>query len=374
MKRTVRCLALLTVTLLLFPSASARKIPRDLNQSTNSAEAATSSDAYVGQYFTEGGSSPGVITTITKVGDKLFAERNSESGELTKFELFPQSRGVYILKSGNNVRLSITFVGDINRRVPQFIIANEDDPKVGKVVANRISSPSPYTPSPQKLSEYVGPYKMEGMNLITKFIIKDGELFVVQVYGREVSFFPDSEDRFLSKEGRGTITFMRDDKGGITHLISETEGGRKNIARKQQTGAQDSPESVLTLTVKRLDLGDCLPLPARKGYLVIDDRNSLSALFAEARPEKCADFKMPEVDFDKSTLLGLRLVSDCQDEFEPRLVRDEASKEYRVTGEYSACAGMQTDYRWQILPKLPQGFKVSVIINGYNFETERRER
>lgn len=141
-----------------------------------------------------------------------------------------------------------------------------------------------------------------------------------------------------------------------------------------QVGVKDAQEQAPTIAVKRLDVGHCLPLPAQKRYLVVEDRERLMALLDGNRPERCADFKMPEVDFDKFTLLGLGIGADCGDALEPHVIRDEATKEYRVTGEYPACAGLRTDYRWYTLPKLPQGFKVTIIINGYNFVTEKREQ
>lgn len=147
-----------------------------------------------------------------------------------------------------------------------------------------------------------------------------------------------------------------------------------NVVQGRQTGTGASPEVTQALTVQYLDLGDYLRLPDRKRQLVVDDRDSLQTLLAGERPKRCADFKPPEIDFDKLTLLGVRLDNDCLKEFKPQVIRDEASKEYRVIGKYSMiCHAMRWDDRWLVVLKLPRDFKVTVIINGKKLETEGRK-
>jgi hypothetical protein len=141
----------------------------------------------------------------------------------------------------------------------------------------------------------------------------------------------------------------------------------------RQAGGKGAPRQAPPAAVERLDVGDCLPLPAEQQYLIVEGRERLVALLDGNRPGRCADFTMPEVDFDKFTLLGLRIGTDCGGALEPRVVSDEAVKEYRITGGYPACAGFRTEHRWYELPKLPRGYKVSIIINGYNFVTGKRE-
>jgi hypothetical protein len=246
-KKISKCIVLLTVSLILFPSVNAQQRGSRLNTPQKSAKGEKSYEAYVGQYLMRSiGPERTRIITITKVGDKLIVERDAHrKAHWNKFELFPVSSEKFIHRFDSDSdnepwAVSITFVKDASGRIPQIIYAEESGSNnTQKETADRISSLKPYLPTSQKLLEYTGRYKAEGKDgreVIVNITHEGGVLFfdtgrlrngVVEKTG----LFPDQEDRFLLKGVRTIISFMRDSEGRITHLISEGENG-KAIARR----------------------------------------------------------------------------------------------------------------------------------------------
>jgi hypothetical protein len=234
MKRKREWLALLSVTVMLFSSIEAQQRNRNSNRSASAARSSTTYDVYVGQYLLrrEGESSRNaVIITITKVGNRLIAEHHEFGRSLKDFELFPLSGDTFMHKFKDEGTLSITFLKDVNGRVPQIKLTyqkeRKDRPVSNQVViVNRISSLIPYTPSSQQLSEYVGQYKIKKFPTRPPYniILEGGVLFIEG--GRKttngvvpkVGLFPDSKDRFLLKHSHAIFTFVRDERGKITHI------------------------------------------------------------------------------------------------------------------------------------------------------------
>jgi hypothetical protein len=245
MKRRREWLALLSVTVLLFSSSEAQRRGRNSNQSAKTARSSRTYEAYVGQYLLPGyGQRRGDVITITKIGNRLTAERYQRGWNA--FELFPQSGNEFRHKFNDVEAVSITFIKDVNGHVPQIKLTYEYASIDGYparnevVIVNRVSSLIPYTPGSQRLSEYVGQYKNNEFPTRppTNIILEGGVLFYVggpkRIDGtsRKRGLFPDSEDRFLLKHHHARLTFMRDQRGKITHLGVVELPGEKYILHR----------------------------------------------------------------------------------------------------------------------------------------------
>ncbi|HUQ30995.1 MAG TPA: DUF3471 domain-containing protein [Pyrinomonadaceae bacterium] len=222
MKGRREWLALLSMTVLLFSNIEAQQRKRSSNPPAKTARSSTAYDAYVGQYLLPGRGQPeGNVITITKIGNRLTAEQG-----LNVFELVPQSGNKFIHKFNDREALSFTFIKDANGHVPRIKITSESAggdgyPARNEEIVNRISSLAPYTPGSQQLSEYIGQYKNNEFPTRepTDIILEGGVLFSVSGPGfRKQGLFPDSKDRFLLKRHHAILTFMRDQRGKITHI------------------------------------------------------------------------------------------------------------------------------------------------------------
>jgi hypothetical protein len=222
MERRHGWLALLWITVLLFSSSEAQQRRRNSNQPAKTAGSSTAYDAYVGQYLLPGGEPRGDVITITKSGNRLIAECYFKTENA--FELLPEAEDKFVHKLTDDYKLSFTFVKDANGRVPQLIFTKGYPDRRIAETANRISSLIPYTPSPPKLSEYVGKYQVRSGGPINEYIVEDGVLYVFDRgmarngVVEKLGLFPDSEDRFLMKIKHTTITFLRDERGKVTQV------------------------------------------------------------------------------------------------------------------------------------------------------------
>jgi len=81
----------------------------------------------------------------------------------------------------------------------------------------------------------------------------------------------------------------------------------------------------------------------------------------------CEDYTFPQIDFSAQTLLGSAVSGACRMSTEPRIVRDETTKQYvyRITvPEFGTCESAVWKGNWVLMPKLPPGYAVK-------FEIER---
>ena len=89
--------------------------------------------------------------------------------------------------------------------------------------APRISDTAPppkkeITVSPQILAKYVGTYELQpGFDLV---VTLEGDQLVTQATGQpKTPIFAESETKFFAKVVDGSIEFLKDEKGVVTHLM-----------------------------------------------------------------------------------------------------------------------------------------------------------
>jgi hypothetical protein len=77
---------------------------------------------------------------------------------------------------------------------------------------------------PKVFDAYAGRYELEPKVIAT--IRRAGDRLMIEVTGQpEVEMFPESETVFFLKVSEGTITFVKDDKGKVSHLVLHQERG-----------------------------------------------------------------------------------------------------------------------------------------------------
>src|SRR5262249_55749033 len=76
---------------------------------------------------------------------------------------------------------------------------------------------------PKIIDAYVGQYELNPNFIIT--MTREGDNLMTQPTGRpKFELYPESETKFFLKVGNAKLTFVKDDKGAVTHLIL-SEGG-----------------------------------------------------------------------------------------------------------------------------------------------------
>ena len=79
---------------------------------------------------------------------------------------------------------------------------------------------------PKILDAYVGQYELNPNFIIT--MIREGDRLMTQLTGQpKFELFPESEAKFFLKVVDAQVTFVKDDKGAVTHLILHQGGDQK---------------------------------------------------------------------------------------------------------------------------------------------------
>jgi hypothetical protein len=86
------------------------------------------------------------------------------------------------------------------------------------------------TVAPEIYDAYLGRYEISPDDYMT--ITREGDRLMVQPKGkRKVEVFPESETEFFLKVADVQLTFIKDDKGKVTHLVLH-QGGRETKAKR----------------------------------------------------------------------------------------------------------------------------------------------
>jgi hypothetical protein len=179
-------------------------------------------DSYLGNYELV----PGFVVTVTREGDRLFAQATGQP----RFELYAESETKFFLKV---VDAQMTFVKDDKGQVDHLILhqggANQKARKLG----------ADYQPPPPRkevavsseiLKSYAGVYELApGVNFD---VAAEGDKLMVQITGQpRVQVFAESETKFFYKVVEAQITFQKDAEGKVTGLILH-QSGRDQTAKK----------------------------------------------------------------------------------------------------------------------------------------------
>ncbi|HZS07028.1 MAG TPA: CocE/NonD family hydrolase [Blastocatellia bacterium] len=108
---------------------------------------------------------------------------------------------------------------------------------------------------PKVFDAYAGQYELTPELIIT--ISREGDKFFAEATGQQkVEIFAESETKFFLKIVDAQLTFVKDDKGKVTHLVLH-QGGREQSARR----ITRDPETVPNVAFKKTDV----MIPMRDG-------------------------------------------------------------------------------------------------------------
>jgi CubicO group peptidase (beta-lactamase class C family) len=170
---------------------------------------------YVGKYEYPGGA----ILTVTREGNKLFAQLTGQS----RFEIFPKSENVFFWKV---VEAQIKFVRDESGKVVSAMHKQGGQ----EFAVQKIIEKTEVKVDPKLYDLYTGEYDLNnGLKItVTK---EDNHLFAQLTNQPKLEIFPESETEFFLKVVVAQIKFFLNDSKEVTHLII-TQGMQKLKADK----------------------------------------------------------------------------------------------------------------------------------------------
>jgi CubicO group peptidase (beta-lactamase class C family) len=109
------------------------------------------------------------------------------------------------------------------------------------------------TVSSSKYDDYVGRYDYGGAVMTIR---RDGDRLFAQLVGQpEYEVFPKSENEFFWKVTDANVTFVRDEKGLVTHLIHRQSGAEINAPKLKEEAPIKVDPKILDTYVGEYDLG-----------------------------------------------------------------------------------------------------------------------
>jgi CubicO group peptidase (beta-lactamase class C family) len=181
-------------------------------------------DGYVGQYQL----APNFILTITREGDKLFAQATGQP----KVQIFPEGEREFFYKV---VDAQITFETDSTGRATGLVLHQSG----ANVPAKRTEAVAPppkehkeVTVDPKLFDGYVGQYQLAPNFILA--ITREGDKLFAQATGQpKVQIFPEGEREFFYKVVDAQITFETDSTGRATGLVLHQSGANVPAKRVQ---------------------------------------------------------------------------------------------------------------------------------------------
>jgi len=176
-------------------------------------------DGYLGRYRY----APGATVTITRDGDRLFAEMKGED----RLALFAKEDREFFLKY---VDAQITFQVDDQGRAGSLVLRRGGRERFARRIADVPSVRKEIALDAAFLERYVGRYQRTPTYVIT--ITREGDRLFAQATGQPTfEMFAESEMDFFYKAADEQITFVLDEEQQVTGLIVH-QFGRDKLARR----------------------------------------------------------------------------------------------------------------------------------------------
>lgn len=176
-------------------------------------------DDFVGFYELQ----PGVIITITREDDQLFAQLTGQP----KFPVFAESDSKFFFKV---VDAQLSFIREADGKVDHLILHQNGNRKCQKLKDYKPPVQVEIPVDAKILEQYVGRYEL-APGVMFDVQLKDGQL-QIQITGQpRFPVFPQAEDKFFYKVVEAQLTFKKDDSGKVTSLILH-QGGVDQTARR----------------------------------------------------------------------------------------------------------------------------------------------
>lgn len=158
----------------------------------------------------------------------LGAKKMKEAIEIFKLnvEAYPQAANPY-----DSLGEAYMTMGERALALQNYKKALELDPKNANAAAIIKTLEMPASNVPVSLDAYVGQYDVPGLGMLD--IAKEGDKLVGAPSGEtKIAMTPQGGDRFFVPGPNVTLTFVKDDKGQVTHLMARMRDGREMQAKK----------------------------------------------------------------------------------------------------------------------------------------------
>ncbi|MGZ8848507.1 MAG: serine hydrolase, partial [Pyrinomonadaceae bacterium] len=126
-------------------------------------------------------------------------------------------------------KLTVIVLTNSNNADPDSMALDVADLYIPSLIPERIAA----RVDPKVFDAYVGQYQANSSAVLT--VTREGDkLMAQQGSGEKWEWLPESEVNFFAKGGnrRQTFTFVKDDKGQVTHLVVLIEGREEGRAKK----------------------------------------------------------------------------------------------------------------------------------------------
>ncbi len=107
------------------------------------------------------------------------------------------------------------------------------------------------------------------------------------------------------------------------------------------------------------EIGCDLVNPTIKG-MIIDRQEQFDSLFSDTVPSPCT--KVPPVDFNKFTVLGLKAFGSCRSGFTREVTESDVKKKYIYKVHVTSCGNCPDStgsYNWITIPKRKAGYLIT---------------
>lgn len=165
---------------------------------------------------------------VTVEDGALFSQR----GRNPRMRLTPVARDEFVFESGTRLRFVRDAGGAVTGMILRERIGPEDlSPRTDESAEAVLAALAQTVTLPgEVLDRYVGAYEFGPDFVLT--VRRDGTVLRGQIPGQpEVAMVPESETRFLVREGNATLVFQADASGAVTGVVLH-QGGREIPARK----------------------------------------------------------------------------------------------------------------------------------------------
>jgi CubicO group peptidase (beta-lactamase class C family) len=165
-------------------------------------------DDYAGMYELK----PGIFATVTREGDRLYAEATGAP----KVELLPETENTFFIKEDGS---RISFERDARGQVARLRLQTKSkDPTfdMSTYVGHRIIPSCPPLRA-EELTEFIGEYSSDELGTTYTILVRNGELFAQH---RRIGDIPLTQtarrDQFLAGDSWNCFTFTRDARNQVT--------------------------------------------------------------------------------------------------------------------------------------------------------------
>jgi hypothetical protein len=167
---------------------------------------------------------PGLVITITREGDQLFAQLTGQD----KYPVYAESDSKFFFKV---VDAQLSFPRGSDGMVDHLVLHQNGDRKAKRITDYKPTERKEIKVDSKILAQYVGTYVLApGVEFDVK--LEKDQLQVLLTGQPRFPVFPESETKFFYKVVDAQLSFVKDDSGKVTSLILHQNGMDQTATRK----------------------------------------------------------------------------------------------------------------------------------------------